>query len=441
MNFRLAAVVVWLLAPVFVFATISAKAQSTCPAGSTPAWNGTVFVTAPCLSHVDLNNALNYAIQQGAAQSLAPAGVPASGKFYADQGAVIRRFNDRLFVGAAGDNLGVANRDQLPRDWLSTTMGATSIGAYPVWGAQGASLARYGSIGWLAASRTSDAQASRNLLGYTPSSIGTASWAIDDDKTAGRTTTAYAYYGEAWKLPGVSQQPSFVAELEVVDIGGGPVGSSTTYHPNTGGGGVGLQLGAGGGQAQQTWDAAAGIVFVNNPSRFQNGLIFGADSLTGVTSSPTDAGFATAIRLARNQALVWDTPETSGGVQGINYGLFVRSTVTKAVNATRIEAQDTGLVVSNSAGNAIMVVETAPNPTSYLVLQTGSNSAPGLYAGGAGSANLGLYPQAGGELQISSPISNSGGAMPATAAGGFLHLNINGVDWRVPLVSPTQAGG
>lgn len=389
------------------------------------------------------DNARNASVGQMLGQlqpSDVAAAFPSSGHFYTDQGAAIARVGDRLFVGAAADQQGYADRDRTPRDWLSTTMAATPVGNWMMWGATGASLSRYGTIGWLAGSRTSDARAATSMLGYTPSSIGVVGIAIDDDTSASRTTTAYGGYFEVWKQPGVTGQPGFGIEIEAIDRGGGSVGLTTAYRSNVGGGLVDLQLGCGGGHSSGTYDCAAAIVFVRNLSRFQRGLVFSNDSLVGTDGSASDGGFATAIEMARNQALVWDTPETVSGVRGANFGLFVRSTVTAGANATRWEAQDTGFVVSNAAGNALFVVPTLASPDAYIVLQGSNGAAPGVYTGGTGSPNLGLYPRSGGEIQTAGPVCNAGGSTPGSAGGGFLHMSVNGTDYRIPLFTSAQTG-
>ena len=373
----------------------------------------------------------------------APSQIASSGHFYADLGASVVRYGDRLLIGAATDTQAKANR-ALSTDWLSVMMAATSIGAYAVWGATTASIARYGTMGLLGASRTSDASANAGMLGYTPSSIGIASWAIDDDAAAPRSTTAYAYYGEAWRLAGVTYQPSFGLELEGVEFGTPHVGIANPYHPNVGGGVSTVQLGSGGGQAASAVvDIASFMSWVSNPARAQVGLVIGATSLTGTNGTAADTGYGSAIAMARNQGIEWHTPETPAGGVGSAIGLFIRSTVAAAANGTRIEAQDSGVVISNASGQLLFAVQTNAAPVSTLNVQAGSGAgAPGLYVAQAsgGSGNLGLFPAAGGELQIQSPVGNAGGAMPSTAGGGFLHINVNGTDLRIPLLTPTQAG-
>lgn len=364
-------------------------------------------------------------------------GLPApSGQFYADKGAAVGRDADRALFGAAADNQAISNRAATPTDWLSTIMGGTSVGAWPVYGAQTASLARFGNIGLLGASRSSDARVNAGLLGYQPASIGVAGWGINDDTVSPTSTNAWAFYGEAWRMPNVSYEPTFGMELESVNLGGAAGGSSTPYQVNVGGGVYGLQLGAGGGQTSGTSDAQAGITFVPNPSRFQTGIIFGAKSLTGTDGTAADTGYARAIALGRNQAIEWIGPDgQSGG--------FVRSTVSATANATRVEMQDGGLVVSNSGGLPLFTVKTTATPTNTLSIQAGTGTqAAGLYAtgGAGGNGNVGLYPASGGEIQTNSATTAQGATLPTTPAA-WLHLNVNGTDYRVPLFTPAQAGG
>jgi hypothetical protein len=370
--------------------------------------------------------------------------VAASGHFYADLGAAVTRYGDRLFVGAATDDQAKTDRTQTT-DWLSTAMAATSIGGYAVWGATTASLSRFGTIGILGGSRSSDASANAAMLTYTPSSIGIASWAIDDDSATPRSTTAYAYYGEAWRLAGVSYQPSFAMELEGVEFGALHTGIANPYHPNVGGGVSTLQLGSGGGQTSGTVDIASYISTVSNPSRAQMGIVFGATSLTGTNGTAGDTCYGSAIALARNQGIEWHTPEVVSGVQGGNVGLFIRSTVAAAVNGLRLEAQETGFVISNAAGQLLFSVNTTATPTNTLYVQAGSGTgAAGLYVaeGSGGSPNLGLYPASGGELQIQSNALAPGNTLPGgIQPSGWLKININGADVRIPYFTPTQAGG
>ena len=307
-----------------------------------------------------------------------------SGQMYADQGAAVARFADRLLAGAAADNQALANRDATPNDWLSTILGGTSIGAWPVWGAQGASMARFGSIGWLGASRTSDAASATPTLGYVPASIGVASFAVNDDTASPTTTTATAFYGHSIRMAGVSYQPTFGAELEVENRGTLPSGTSNPYHVNVGGGTYGLQIGAGGGQTSGTADASAVLTVVSNPNAFQRGIVFGATALTGTTGTALDTGYGAAMAMSRNQGVEWWAPD--GAVAAL-----IRSTVTQHGFGGRMEFQDSGVVFTNANGQGLFAISTASGATPYntLLLEAGNtlSSAAGIYAAPSSGGN------------------------------------------------------
>lgn len=371
----------------------------------------------------------------------APANSPASGEFFADEGAKISRFGDRFFVGAASDYPALNTRDIKRQDWLSTIMATTSIGPWALENAQSASLSRFGCSGFVAGSRTSDALKWRDKLGHIPSSIGVASWGISDDVTNPTTTTSYAYYGEAWRMPGVNYQPSFGMELEAVNLGGPAHGVSTPFHPNCGGGTYAIQIGAGGGQTEGTADCEAGIVFVSNPNSWKTGILFSHTALSGTNGD--DSGYGNAISMARNQGLEWRTPETRENVRGLDAGAMLFSTVSQKHRGQRVQFSDDGMLVTNTAGQLLFSISPHETPTNTLNIQAGSGqAAAGLYVqkGDDGSPNLGLYPAEGGGIQMSSPVSASGSAVPLHAEGGFLHLNVNGTDYRVPLFTLEQVG-
>jgi len=364
-----------------------------------------------------------------------------SGQFYEDAGSVISRHADRVLIGAASDNLALASRSATSTDWLSGVMAASTVGAWPMWGAQFASLARYGSLGVLGGSRTSDASASAGLLGYTPSSIGVGSWAVSDVTSPTSTETGYAFYGEAWRMEGADNQPCFGMELEAVNFGAASTAVCNPYHPNVGGGVVGVQLGSGGGQTSGTSDAACAVTVVSNPSAWQTGIVFGATALTGTNGQ--DAGYGSAISLARNHAVEWHTPETVDGTAGLNVGCYVRSTVTERVSGCSVQFADGEIAFGNIDGESVFSVNTIASPDNFLSVKAGSGEqAAGLYAqtSGSGNGNLGLYPAQGCEIQATSPVSGVGDALPTTVAGGFLHININGTDYRVPLFTVEQVG-
>ncbi|WP_336947499.1 hypothetical protein [Asaia sp. HN010] len=387
--------------------------------------------------------------QQGCTRSMplkkfAPA-VPdkdASGVFFADDGATVGRLGDRLFTGAAADNQGQRNRDATRNDWLSQIMGSTSIGAWGTWTSKFAAISRFGAIGITGASRTSDSQKQSSYMGFVPLAIGVAAWGVADEPQNPTTATAYAYYGEGWRMAGVNYQPSFVMELETVNMGGAAAGMSTPYHPNCGGGTYAIQIGSGGGQTEGSSDAEAGIVFVRNSSRHKSGIIFANDSLAGTDG--TD-GYGTAMTMGARQGIEWRTGETRENVQGLDSGGMLFSTVSQTKKGQRLQFSDDGVLITNMSGQLIFSISPNPAPTNTLNIQAGSGlAAAGLYVqpGTNGSSNLGLYPGPGGELQIASPVTDQGALLSRNDQPIFwLHINVNGRSLRLPLFTPEQAGG
>ncbi|OUJ14207.1 hypothetical protein [Acetobacter sp. DsW_063] len=376
------------------------------------------------------------------------ASFPSSGNFYADKGATVGRYGDRLFVGGAAANDGKSDRDDTPTDWLTAAMAATSIGGWAVWRATMAALSTVGASGFVGGSRTSDAVANTTALGSTPSSIGVSAWGIADSTSNPTAATAYGFYGEAWRLTGVNYQPTFVAEFDAVNLGGAASGQTTPYHPNTGGGVYGLQLASGGGQTSGVSDSEAAITIVNNNAAWKAGIVFGATALTGTDGA--DSGYGSAIMMAMRQGLSWATPETVQNVQGANTGAMIWSSVTTAANGQRIEFNDNGLLFENGSGNLLFAIAPNAAPNATLQIQAGSaQQAAGLYVNGGndGSANMLLSCASGGNFMFDGAMVAANTSVPFTAAPAYGWLQagvlVGGV-WqqgRIPVFSATQAGG
>ncbi|NHO33338.1 hypothetical protein [Acetobacter fallax] len=371
-----------------------------------------------------------------------------TGKFYSDQGATVARYGDRLFVGSATANDGAADRDNRPTDWLTSEMAATSIGGWAIWRSTLAALSTIGASAVAAGSRTSDAVSNAAALGSMPSSIGVSSWGIADSTQNPTDATAYAFYGEAWRMAGVNYQPTFGMELEAVNLGGDASGMTTPYHVNCGGGVYGIQLGSGGGQTSGTSDAEAALTFVSNPSRWKYGLMFAAGSLTGTDG--TDSGYGSAIVMAARQGLSWSTPETVENVQGASTGAMVWSSVAAAANGQRIEFSDNGLLFENSTGHLLFSVLPMADPNATLQVQAGTEQqAAGLYVneGNNGSPNMLLSCATGGNFMLQGEMVAANTATPFTAAPAYGWLQAGvlvGGSWvqgRIPVFSADQAGG
>ncbi|HVB67981.1 MAG TPA: hypothetical protein VNE67_09020 [Acetobacteraceae bacterium] len=388
----------------------------------------------------DVKALVGSSLAVGAGGTLNLVGTP-SGQFYQDRGATVHRMADRLFVGAAVLNGATSSRPT--GDWLSAMMAAApfTVGPWPVFAAQTVSMAQFGGIGLMGASRASDAVASAALLGYVPASIGVAASGVNDNLQNPTSANAWGFYGEGIRMPGVNYLPTFAAEFEAVNLGSpGGVGIASSYNPDIGGGTFALWLGSGGGNSTSA-TATSAITIIPNPATFQNGIVIAANALNGTNGSATDAGIGNAIVLGRNQAIVWNTPDSPGGPGSTGIGFFIRSAVSAQASGMRIEATDGGLFVENGNGNLLLNVPQVAAPNTYIQLLAGSGGqAAGIYAEGA-VPGIGIFPAAGGEIITTAPVSSPAGAVPATAGYGFAHININGEDWRLAGFTPAQVGG
>lgn len=289
-----------------------------------------------------------------------------SGHFYADDGAVVVHTYDRELVGDAGKNPGLRNRNATPTDKLSAFMATTSLGAWPIWGSQFAAGAVYGNLAITGYSFTADAKANAAALGYpppaTPASIGIAGFAVNNDTSSPTTTTAWAGYFHATRQPGVSYQPTFGIEVEVVNRGGAVIGTTTPYHINNGGGTYCVQLGSGGGDSAAT-DSGAALTFVDNPSKHELGLCFKSTSLAGTDGSIGSTGFGAAVVMARRQGLLWYAPDAQPAA-------FHLSSVTDHTKGNRIEHTDNVLLFEDANGAETLGIN---NDGSAILPRAGAN--------------------------------------------------------------------
>ena len=143
-------------------------------------WDGSAWVR---IGSVDPTTH-TYTIQNSGAMT---AGLSSTDKFWTNQGGILNRFNDRLFVGGNTNiNDGNDEAHNLSKDWLERMVPHSTSNA------QIGALSQIGGIGSLGASRMSDAP---------PSSfgLGVAGFCVNDQTVAPTTllTTCAAGYFEA----------------------------------------------------------------------------------------------------------------------------------------------------------------------------------------------------------------------------------------------------
>jgi hypothetical protein len=324
---------------------------------------------------VNRRGARYYQIPSSAAINQKP-----TGQFFQDNGAVIDRFNDRVFVGPATVNDG--NFPNVVQDWLAIEIAPDN----PVEAAQMAVLSQNGLAGFVAASRTSD-QSSPT------SSIAAEFFGLNDSAAGGES---WGLYVEGRRIANTSAL-TFAAEFDVANQQG--VVQNNPFAQNAGAT-VALQLASGSGlPLPGNATTSAALQIQANPTVFDKGIIFGSNSIFG-TDGITGAGVAMAF--AKGHTLTWFN---STGNETTNIS-------SSASAATGPQASllftDSGFVVANASDNT----------PSFVV------------AANAGSASYAFVDNIGGTIRLSSSV----GDLDLAAASGqvsFVNASDDSLSFRV----------
>jgi hypothetical protein len=349
-----------------------------------------------------------------------------TGQFWANDGAVVTRLTDRLLVGAAVDN--DAQKPNVVPDWL------TQIVNWPVFNATSAITSRHGKIALTTASQTSDLDPL--AADSVETTIGVASFAISNNPGTYPSGfyASYAFYGEAWVLPGTVSN-SFGAELEALNLSGIDNGTPTPYRELLTGSVQALRLGSGGGQGRSPNTALSAIAIVPNLSTFNVGIVFEKGSITGTDGF---TGFGTAIAMAKGHLVAW----YADGGDGIGEGtFFLTSTVTAEAYRSSIQAQNGGLLFIQPNDKIGVEISTVPDTANGIALTpAAAGSSVSVRAfGDDTSVSLGLHAKgADGVIRFtcgtqSSAAAGSGSAIP-TNADAFMRIVVNDQDYVLPLL-------
>lgn len=268
--------------------------------------------------------------------------VPTTGEFYQNDGAIVDRLNDRIFVAGACANDGCF--PNVNQDWLTMEPGL----GWPVFTAQMAVLSDTNQIAFTAASRTSD-QAPVSNNGGNGSAIGIGGWAINDWVSPTGFRYAWAGYFEG-RTAQQNQGPAYGLEVDIYAYGGREA-PPTPYAVGVLYGGYGISIACGAGQTNAT-DATAGLTFINNGAKFINGIAFDANSLTGADGTVAGGAEATAISLGYGQGIQWFQPNNLAGPR------IVSSQTNQG--PTSLSFSDSGMSWQANATTLFIVHNTSP---------------------------------------------------------------------------------
>jgi hypothetical protein len=373
---------------------------------------------------------------------------PGTGQFWTQNGALIQRLNDRVFLGGMTQSDGKYPPATL--DWFSqyeASVGYTNptlSGVFCVSTTPAVAAAESVASTFAAQSLTSTNAGA--------SCIPVEAFAINNNSTY--ATSAWAFYGEAHKT--TSQAGSvYGMELDVLTLFDG--GTPTPFQQGTS---VGVQLGAGAGVKGATFrgfisgttltiasgyaanpgytplpgdsvlgagvtpgtiitavvtagtytvnnsqtittrelitasqkDASAAIQIVNNPTRWGVGINFLSTSIIGCDGTN---GQGIAISMAKGHTIQWYTPNG-------NPGPSVLSTVSDSTKLTGIDFTDSGAQIFGPGAATLAMFAPTANASNYFQFNAApSGSAIELIAAGIdANINLKLTPKGSGSVQL-----------------------------------------
>lgn len=307
-----------------------------------------------------------------------------TGHVFANLGALIQRFNDRLFVGTATLNDG--NSSQVIGDWTLTEFPISGVGAY-AYLEQNATLAvgsPNGQPAFVAVTRSSDSGAAGNAA------IGISS-AVVNDNAIGVGADSWCYYGTTVRSATATGVNTTGMELDVANLG-----STVPIFPNqmfntgqtvTAGLCCGGELGS---DPSVTLgiNSAAITIAMNDPTnkaKYDKGIVFHALGINGTNGA---SGTGTAIAFAPGHQINYfnnSNQQTSG--------IYSSAQTASTTSNQRIQMSDFGTLITDGNGFTLFRVQnniglsTAGN---YInIIAAASGSSPTIQA--TGDTNLDLF--------------------------------------------------
>lgn len=320
--------------------------------------------------------------------------IASTGQFYQNLGAIVNRVNDRVFIGAATAQDGTLAGVQ---DYVSQNIPQGPVTAI----SQTASYSTQGSVGLIAASRSSDAPNAG-----TEGSIGVMGVAIND-ATGANQQVGFAGYFEAQQKTGAG----FTAAIENDTANqSGVVSQITPYSFFAGQPIVNLWTAAGGNRSGVSNSSAAMAVLANGAS-FDKGIVF----QSGAISSNE------AIALASGQTISWwgngSTP--TGAISS-----------TQATGTAGIVLTDSGVAIGNIPSPAFtggLFVNTVPSAANYVAISPEPTGFSPQIASAGADANSGLVLNGKGTGGAILQGITSGATVPAGYVGQLLVNSASGV--------------
>lgn len=337
-----------------------------------------------------------------------PFNQPASNKFFTEDGAVVNRINDRLFVGGA--TVADGAYPQVTNDWLSAFYDANGYTGHVLEG----QIAVLNNNSPDAGFGAQFASHSLNFTSAATSSIGVSTVAVNDNATLG--TYAWGLYVEGHNM-NTTVEGTYGAEIDIRNLGNSVQADPYQQGINHS---TCLQLAAGAGvSATGQANATAALSVQKNPLPFNTGIIFGSDSINGATGT---SGSGIAIALGLGHMLQWY------GATGIKTGYVVGEGTTNAAQVG-LTLGDYIATFEGSSSNIMFQTAGADNTVNYIkAASMVTGSAPVLSAHGS-DTSVGLTFQ----------VKGNGSPFLFVDDSGYGQFQINPVASAASYVSITAA--
>jgi hypothetical protein len=300
---------------------------------------------------------------------------------FAQNGAIIHRLTDRLFIGDAIENDGAF--PNVAQDWLTQYQIAWGLGGGTLSSSLGAALTEpvdSSACAFLFGSQ------SKYFTNAGTSCLGATSIVVNDNTT--HSTDAWAFYGEAHRVTSAS------GSVYAIEIDVRTLFASILATPAQQGESIGLQIGAGCGLTSVgQFDCSAAIQIVANPVKWKTGINFMNDSLV--------AG-ASAVAMGTSQFLRWYN--TSGDATGA-----ITTTNTSASAFSEMRFMSNGVQFLGSTGQALAYVFTIPNAVNSIGITPAVTGSPVIVAATGSDTNIDIFiaPQGTGVMRVGTFTSNA----------------------------------
>lgn len=351
-----------------------------------------------------------------------------TGHFFGEDGALINRLGDRVFIGAATASDGIF--PQVNDDWLSTFYNANGYTGAVLEGnlAVLTTTDRNSAVGAIFGSRTLD------FTSAMTSGIGVQAVSVNDNATLG--TYGWGLYVEGHHM-NTTVLGTYAAEFDIRNLGSSVV--SDPYQQGIGHA-TAVQIAAGAGVSSTgQFNATAAISIRANPMAFNTGIVFGSDAIVGATGS-SGTGIAIAFGLGHMMQWYNGTGATTGYILGNGTTHAGQTGITLSDYGVMYSGPNSGQDYFQITGmdNAVNYFRTYPavagsNPKLSavgsdtnigMVLEVKSASSVFLFEDSSGHAHFQVSPVASSSDYVNI-ISAASGSAPQVSTTGTSDLKLS----------------